>query len=65
MVVAITSFTTDPESGLPVVVRAGEQFQPDHELVRTLRHVLLHRRGDAELGAGQMRTRRHHGHHPQ
>ena len=28
MVVAITSFTCDLESGLPVVVKAGEQFRP-------------------------------------
>ena len=65
MVVAITSFTCDLESGLPVVVKAGEQFKPDHELVKRYGAYYFTDAATPSWELAQMRTRRHHGHHPQ
>lgn len=64
-VTAFTSFTCDLESGLPVVVREGEQFHPGHELVRRYGSYYFTDSATPSWEQAQMRTRRHHGHHPQ
>ena len=45
--------------------REGEQFHPDHELVRRYGTYYFTDAATPSWELAQMRTRRHHGHHPQ